>query len=70
MAPSKYAGDDAKVITAGRLCSDKVYPWWNTWLTRWKQKDVGFQTWEDFEKGIRSEFKDHLKKKDARAKLK
>jgi len=71
VAPSKYAGDDAKVITAGRLCSDKkVYPWWNTWLTRWKQKDVGFQTWEDFERGIRSEFKDHLEKKDARAKLK
>src|SRR5437667_10978260 len=26
--------------------------------------------WEDFERGIRSEFKDHLEKKDARAKLK
>ena len=31
---------------------------------------MGFQTWEDFERGIRSEFKDHLEKKDARAKLK
>src|SRR5436305_10535855 len=28
VAPSKYAGDDTKVITARRLCSDKkVYPW-------------------------------------------
>src|SRR5947209_15072397 len=70
-APSKYAGDDVKVITAGRLCSNKkVYPWWNTWLARWKQQEDGFKTWEDFERGIRSEFKDHLEKKDARAKLK
>ena len=30
-APTKFAGDDAKVITAGRLCTGtKVYPWWNT----------------------------------------
>ena len=29
-----------------------------------------FQTWKDFERGIRSEFKDHLEKKDACAKLK
>ena len=29
-----------------------------------------FQTWEDFERGIRSEFKDYLEKKDACAKLK
>src|SRR5436190_3970625 len=70
-APSKYAGDDAKVITAGRLCSHaKVYPWWNTWLACWKKQEEGFRTWDDFEGGIRSEFKDHLEKKDARAKLK
>jgi hypothetical protein len=70
-APSKYAGDDAKVVTAGRLCSGtKVYPWWNTWLARWKKQEEGFRTWEDFETGIRSEFKDHLEKKEARAKLK
>ena len=32
-ALTKYTGDDAKVVTAGRLCSGtKVYPWWNTWL--------------------------------------
>src|SRR5436189_2122777 len=30
----------------------------------------GFKTWEDFETGIRSEFKDHLEKKDAHTKLK
>ena len=36
----------------------------------WKQKDVVFQTWEDFERGIRSEFKDYLEKKDTCAKLK
>ena len=71
IAPSKYAGDDAKVITAGRLCSDKkVYPWWNTWLARWKQQEEGFQTWEDFERGIRSKFKDYLEKKDAYVKFK
>ena len=29
-----------------------------------------FQMWEDFERGIRSEFKDDLEKKDACAKLK
>jgi len=39
-------------------------------LAWWKQKDVGFQMWEDFERGIRSEFKDYLEKKDACAKLK
>ena len=28
VAPSKYAGDNAKIITAKKLCSDKkVYPW-------------------------------------------
>ena len=31
---------------------------------------MGFQIWEDFERGIRSEFKDYLEKKDAQAKLK
>ena len=70
-APTKFAGDDAKVITAGRLCTGtKVYPWWNTWLLRWKEKQVGYQTWKDFEYGIKSEFKDHLERKDARQKLK
>ena len=70
-SPTKYAGDDVKVITAGRLCShDKVYPWWNTWLLRWKEREVGYRTWKDFEDGIKSEFKDHLEKKDARSKLK
>ena len=31
---------------------------------------MGFQTWEDFERGIRSEFKDYLEKKDTCVKLK
>ena len=48
-APTKFAGDDAKIITAGRLCSGtKVYPWWNTWLLCWKEKQVEYQTWRDF----------------------
>ena len=43
-APTKFAGDDAKVITAGRLCTGtKVYPWWNTWLLCWKEKQVRYQ---------------------------
>ena len=57
-------------LGGGCVQTRRCTPWWNTWLTRWKQKDVGFQMWEDFEKGIRSEFKDHMEKKDARAKLK
>src|SRR5436305_7551285 len=70
-APTKFPGDDTKVITAGRLCTGtKVYLWWNTWLLHWKEKQVGYQTWKDFEYGIKSEFKDHLERKNARQKLK
>src|SRR4051794_26579069 len=71
IAPMRYAADDVKIATAGRLCSHKkVDPWWNTWMSKWDQNEEGFRTWDDFQKGIRSEFKDHLERKDARAKLK
>ena len=70
-SPSKYATDNVKVMVAGRLCSNrKVSPWRNTWLQRWKQHEEGYKSWEDFERGMRSEFGDHLEKKDACTKFK
>src|SRR5205814_9133231 len=70
-SPSKYATDNIKIMVAGRLCSNrKVSPWRNTWLQRWKQHEEGYKSWEDFERGMRYEFGDHLEKKDARTKFK